>query len=88
MADKLLDFFADDQLDFACSTSFYVGSSNLPDDNIINLYKKVTKRLDVIGCSADDSRYGVFGDVCYRFKPGSRNVHADVGSFGVAVQVK
>ena len=87
-ADKLINCFSGNQLDFACSTSFYVGQSSLPNKDILDLYCLVSKRVDIIGCPTDDARQGNVGEVCYRFKPRSRAVLTTVVTEGLTNQVK
>lgn len=87
-SDKLVDYLATEQLDYACSTSFYVGQSSLPKDEVIELYLKASKRVDIIGCSSDDARPGVYGDICYTFRPGRREMLSSVMTEGLTNQAK
>ena len=87
-SDKLLDYFYKNQLDFACSTSFHVGNSILPKKEVLDLYKDASLRVDVIGCPTNDTREGIWGEVGYMFKPGSRSMLSEVKTEGVTEQVK
>ena len=87
-ADKLIDFFGENQLDYACSTSFYIGQSHLPKMEILDAYSNVAKRVDVIGSTSDDNRPGGYGDICYQFRLGRREVISTVRVEGLTNQVK
>lgn len=87
-ADQLINFFGDNQLDYACCTSFYVGQSCLPNTEVLNAYTNVSKRVDIIGCSTTDKRSGSIGVICYQFRPGSREVISSVCVEGLTNQVK
>ena len=82
-ADRLTSYFLSNQLDYACSTTYNVGSSHLPYDTILNQYTGVSKRVDVIGCASKDKRKGLYGEMTYRFKLGPNQMLSWVDSKGV-----
>lgn len=87
-ADRLLSYFSQGQLDYACSTSFYVGQSNLPKRDVLNLYANVSQRLDIVGCPKEDEREGCIGEICYKFKLGRTEMLSEVSSNGITEQIK
>ena len=82
-SDRLSSFFSKNQLDYACSTTYHTGNSNLPLDKVLKMYADVSKRVDVVGCPSKDSRKGLYGEMIYQFKFGSTKMLTNVQSSGV-----
>ncbi len=82
-SDRLVGFFAPNQLDFACSTTYYTGASKLPLKNVLDLYYNASNRVDVIGCPSKDNRKGLFGEMIYKFKLGSAQIFTEIQTNGI-----
>lgn len=82
-SNHLLRFFSKDQLDYACSTSYHIGNSHLPNRAILNQYSIVSRRVDYLGCKSDHKQKGPFGELCYSFRMGPTSMLSNVQSLGL-----
>lgn len=65
-SNKLLKYIEDSSCEIACTTVYRNGSTNLPDSNIIDLYKGKAKNFYCVGKKQkdDDQCYGIFKIEC------------------------